>query len=40
MNTLREGDLTGAEAVFSEIPMYRDSDTVLHFEIPYLRASK
>lgn len=39
MNALRDGDLAAAETVLAEIPMYRDSETIVHSEIPYLRAS-
>ena len=38
MNALHEGDLTAAQDLLSDIPMYRDSDTILNFEIPYIKA--
>ena len=40
MKSLHAGDLETAETVLSEIPLYRDSDTILNSEIPYLRASR
>ena len=38
MNALRSGDLTTAGKLFSDIPKYRDSETVLNCEIPYIQA--
>ena len=40
MNALHEGDLTTAQELLSDIPMYRDSETVLNCEIPYQEADR
>ena len=40
MKALHEGDLATAEEMLSDIPMYRDSDTVLNREIPYQEAER
>ena len=37
---LADGDLAAAEGAFSEIPAYRDSDEMVSYEIPYLRACR
>ena len=39
MNSLRSGDLAAAQSVLEDIPMYRDSDTILNAEIPYIKAN-
>ena len=38
MNALHEGDLTAAQDLLADIPMYRDSETILNSEIPYIKA--
>ena len=38
MNALHDGDLNTAQELLSDIPMYRDSETILNREIPYLEA--
>ena len=40
LNALHEGDLSGAQELLSDIPMYRDSETILNQEIPYLEADR
>lgn len=39
MNTLHAGNLTAAQELLSDIPMYRDSESILHEEIPYIKAT-
>ena len=34
MNALHDGDLNTAQELLSDIPMYRDSETILSREIP------
>ena len=38
MNALQEGNLTAAQDLLADIPMYRDSETILNCEIPYIKA--
>ena len=38
VKALHSGDLVRAEVLFSDIPLYRDSETMVHAEIPYLQA--
>ena len=40
MKALHEGDLPAARELLSDIPMYRDSETVLNCEIPYQEADR
>ena len=40
VKALNAGDLVTAQEMFEDIPMYRDSETLLQNEIPYLRAGK
>ena len=40
MNALHDGDLNTAQELLSDIPMYRDSETILNREIPYLEAGR
>ena len=40
MKALHEGDLPTAQELLSDIPMYRDSETILNCEIPYQEAER
>ena len=40
MNALHAGDLSTAQELLSDIPMYRDSETILNREIPYQEAAR
>ena len=40
MSALHEGDLDTARSLLGDIPMYRDSQTILNCEIPYQEAEK
>ena len=35
---MHEGDLAAAQDLLADIPMYRDSETILNSEIPYIKA--
>ena len=40
VKALNSNDLVAAQEMFADIPMYRDSETLVQYEIPYLRAGK
>ena len=40
MNALHAGDLSAAQELLSDIPLYRDSETILNREIPYIEADR
>ena len=40
LNALHEGDLSAAQELLSDIPLYRDSETILNREILYIEADR